>query len=133
MSKKKPYYPNNWQAIKDAPDSIFVPLEFEDFMDWKMCGWELPSSVEAIIRQKNLKTGKIKEYTYNTKAGAKKRAARIMKEGNSEYMVCTHDDLAHMFPKDLIKDDSVYDSPNTFGVDDDFFGLDETDSRGRPL
>ena len=40
----KPYYPNNWEAYKAAPDEAFVPHTFEELMSWKVAGWELPSS-----------------------------------------------------------------------------------------
>ena len=115
MPKKK-YYPNNWRAIKDAPDQFFLPLDYNEFMDWKMCGWELPSSVDCIIREQNLNTGKVKEYVYNTTTGGRKRADKIMKEGKSEFLVCTHDNIGHMFPKDLTRDNSIYDK-NTNGTE----------------
>ena len=130
MSKKKPYYPNNWKAIKDAPHQFFIPLPFEEFMDWKMMGWEIPSSVAAIVREQDLNTGEVKEYIYNTISGANKRCKRIMKESRSEFLVCTHDDIAHMFPTTKIKEDSNYDHPNrTEGdikriFDDDYEGSD---------
>ena len=123
MTKRQGYYPNNWRAIKDAPDNLFPPVEYNDFMDWKMCGWELPSSVDCIIREQNLETGEVKEYTYATVTGGKKRAARIMKEGKSEFLVCTHDNIGHMFPKDLTKDNSIYDKDTNgteyIEIDDD--------------
>ncbi len=130
MPKKKPYYPNNWKAIKNAPDEFFIPISFEEFMDWKMMGWEIPSSTACIIREQNLKTGKVKEYVYERMANANKRCAKIMKESKSEFIVCTHDDLAHMFPRNLTKEDSIYDHPNQQNPDiwiDDRFGNTEED------
>ena len=97
--KKKPYYPNNWAAIADCPDEWFDSIPFDDFMDWKMGGWEIPSSVSCIIREKNLKTGKIKEYTYQRTSDARKRARKIMDEAVSEFVVCTADEVHHMYPK----------------------------------
>ena len=135
MAKKK-YYPNNWKNIKDAPEQFFIPLEYDEFMDWKINGWEIPSSVACIIREQDMKTGKVKEYVYNTIRGANKRARKIMEEAKSEFIVCTHDDIGHMFPKHMIGKDTVYEEGKTFGPDDDFFGLeppDECDERGRPL
>ena len=108
MAKQK-YFPNNWEAIRDAPDDCFPPLEFDEFMDWKMNGWELPSSVEVIIREQDLKTRKVTEFVYNTVNGGRKRANKIMKEGKSEFLVCTHDDIGHMFPRNLTREDSIYD------------------------
>ena len=111
MSKKK-YFPNNWKAIKDAPYQFFESIPFDEFMDWKMMGWEIPTSIAAIVREQNLKTGEVKEYIYNTISGANKRCKRIMRESKSEFLVCTHDDIAHMFPTNKIREDSIYDHPN---------------------
>ena len=55
----KPYFPNNWQEYKDAPDEMFQPHTFDEIMNWKVAGWELPSSVSCIIRVHNNKTGKV--------------------------------------------------------------------------
>jgi len=110
MSKKKPYFPNNWQAIKDAPHQLFTPIPFDEFIDWKIQGWELPSSIEAIIREQDLKTGKVTEHIYSRISSANKRASKIMKEGKAEFLVCTHDDIGHIYPKDLQQEDSIYDN-----------------------
>ena len=53
MTKKKPYFPNNWKQYKDAPASWFDQILFEEFMDWKIAGWEMPSSVVCMIRETN--------------------------------------------------------------------------------
>ena len=112
MAKKK-YYPNNWRAIKDAPDQFFLPLEYDEFMDWKINGWEIPSSVACIIREQDLKTGKVTEHVYSRLNNANKRANKIMKEGKAEFLVCTHDDIGHIYPKQLKKEDSIYDNYDT--------------------
>jgi hypothetical protein len=112
MAKKK-YFPNNWQAFKDQPEQFFLPLEYEDFMDWKINGWEIPSSVACIIREQNIKTGKVTEHVYSRLSNANKRANKIMKEGKSEFLVCTHDDIGHIYPKQLKKEDSIYDNYDT--------------------
>jgi hypothetical protein len=57
MAKKK-YFPNNWDAYNEVDPEMFEDLPFDQFMDWKVGGWELPSSVSCIIREKNLRTGK---------------------------------------------------------------------------
>ena len=112
MAKKK-YFPNNWQAFKDQPEQFFVPLDFEDFMDWKINGWEIPSSIACIIREQNIKTGKVTEHVYSRLSNANKRANKIMKEGKSEFLVCTHDDIGHIYPKQLKREDSIYDNYDT--------------------
>ena len=107
--KKKPYYPNNWAAIADCPAEWFDSIPFDDFMDWKMGGWEIPSSVSCIIREKNLKTGKIKEYTYQRTGDAKKRARKIMDEAVSEFVVCTADEVHHVYPRSTNDKEVHYD------------------------
>ena len=62
MSGKKPYYPNNWREWKEVPDEFLYAPTFEEFQDWKLHGWQLPSSVFCIIRETK-PSGKIKEYT----------------------------------------------------------------------
>jgi len=121
MTKKKKDFPNNFEAYRAAPHQFFESIPYDDFMDWKMMGWEIPSSVAAIVREQDLKTGEVKEYIYNTISGANKRCKRIMKESKSEFLVCTHDDIAHMFPTTKIKDgDSIYGHPD-IGLYDDRF------------
>ena len=121
MAKKKKDFPNNFEAYRAAPSKFFEPIPFDEFMDWKMLGWEIPSSVAAIVREQDLKTGEVKEYVYNTLSGANKRCKRIMKESKSEFLVCTHDDIAHMFPTTKIKDgDSIYGHPDIGHYDDRF-------------
>ena len=121
MSKKKKDYPNNFEAIRQAAHQFFESIPFDEFMEWKMLGWEIPSSVAAIVREQDLNTGEVKEYIYNTISGANKRCKRIMKESKSEFLVCTHDDIAHMFPTTKIKDgDSIYGHPD-IGLYDDRF------------
>ena len=119
MAKKK-YFPNNWKNIKDAPEQFFLPLEYDEFMDWKINGWEIPSSVACIIREQDIKTGKVTEHVYSRLSNANKRANKIMKEGKSEFLVCTHDDIGHIYPKDLKKKDSIYDNYSTESGDDWF-------------
>ena len=77
MPKKKPYYPNNWKAYKDAHHSFFLPMDYEDFMDWKIGGYEMPASSER---------------------AAKNRARSIMRKGESEFIVCTPNEIHHMEP-----------------------------------
>ena len=105
MTKKNRYFPNKCAKLRAVPAEMFEPIEFDEFMDWKIAGWEIPSSVAAIIREQDLESGKVKEYVYSTIAGANKRALKIMKNSKAEFTVCTHDDLAHMYPQGTIKND----------------------------
>ena len=117
MAKKKKYFPNNWRAYKNQPADFYHAIPYDEFMDWKMAGWMLPSSIACIIREQDLETLEVKEYVYNTIEGGKRRSAKIMSEGKSEFLVCTHDDIGHMFPKDLTKENTIYDKNTQDGTD----------------
>ena len=104
MSGKR-YYPNNWEAYKDAPDEMFEPHTFDEVMNWKVAGWELPSSVCCIIRVRDSKTYKIKEHTYVKESAAQNKVRQLMKTPNIEFTVCNHDAIHHVSPADLFADD----------------------------
>ena len=110
MSKKKPYFPNNWKAIKDCPDSFFFQIPFDEFMDWKVFGYEIPSSINCIIREHNLDTGKVSEYVYQSAARGQARAKKIMKEAKSEFLVCTHDEVHFVYPEETDRSEEDYDA-----------------------
>ena len=107
MPKKKPYYHNNWDAITEAPDSYFVPLPFDEFMDWKIGGWQLPSTCNILIRERNLSTGKVKEYTYRRPSAARKKLEQRMQFGNLEFTVCDHDAVHLLRPQEEDYDDPL--------------------------
>ena len=100
MPKRKPYYPNNWQAYANCPDELFEPLPIEQFMDWRVEGWEIPSSVACIIREDNRTTGKVTEHVYSTTGHAKRKARAIMAKGESEFTVCTPQAVHFMQPEE---------------------------------
>ena len=99
MTKKKPYYPNNWEALKGAPSEWFDSLDYEEFMDWKVSGWELPSSHECIIREENLFTGKITEHVYKRPHAAKQMLTKAMDRAESSFTVCNADAIHFLTPK----------------------------------
>ena len=105
MTKKKKYFPNNWKRLKDVPASYFEPIEFDEFMDWMIGGYEIPSSVKCIIRETNLSTGKVKEYTYSRHGDAQNKIDDILKKGESEFVVCDEEEIHYLYPKHLDDDD----------------------------
>ena len=105
--KKKPYFHNNVEAIREAPDAFFVPIPFDEFMDWKIGGWELPSSCNFIIRERNLNTGKVKEYVYQKPAAARKKLEQRMEAGDCEFTVANHEAVHILTPQW----DEDYDDP----------------------
>ena len=103
MTKKKQrYFHNNWRAIKDTPAELFgLPqghLSFEEFMDWKVAGWELPSSVCCIIRETDTKTKKVKEHVYSKRSYAMKKIEDLM-QAQKEFTIVDEYQVHQMYPE----------------------------------
>ena len=105
--RKKKYFPNNYEAVKAAPYQWFMPIPFDEFMDWKIAGYEIPSSINCIIRETRLDTGEVTEYVYQTAGRARNKCRQIMDEGVSEMVICTDEELHYLYPE-YIED---YDDP----------------------
>ena len=105
--KKKPYYPNNYDAIAGCPSEWFDSIPFDELMAWKIGGYEIPSSINCIIREKRLDTGEVTEYVYQTPGRARNKARQIMDEGVSEFVICTEEAVHHLFPEHI----EDYDDP----------------------
>ena len=108
MKKKKPYLPNNWSAYSEQHPSFFHPIPFDVFYDWKINGWELPSSVSCIIRKTDLESGKVKEYVYRNSGSAKKKLMKLMEAGDSEFAIANHDEVHFLTPKYKEEYDDFY-------------------------
>lgn len=104
MMSRKPYYPNNWKQYKDSPSEWFDAMPFEQFMDWKVANWELPSSVGCIIRETNINSGKVTEHIYRRPHAAQTKVKKMMAKGESEFVVCTPEEIHHLFPKEYFND-----------------------------
>ena len=72
---------------------------FEDIMDWKVGGWDLPSSVSCIIRVTDSETGRIKEYVYSNMKSAIKFCNKLMGEGH-EFVIVDDEQVHLMVPSD---------------------------------
>jgi len=90
------YFPNNWEAWNEMPEDFLATPTWEEFEDWKLRGWEIPSSVCCIIRATNTK-GKVKEYVYQKTHAAEKRIQQLIAE-EAEFTICTEDELRHISP-----------------------------------
>ena len=97
-NRKVKYYPNNWQALKEAPEEAFEPIEFDVFMDWKIGGYEIPQNIVCLLRAKNLDTGKVKEHVYRLSHAAKKKCRKLMNSGNYEVTVVQRDTVHFLYP-----------------------------------
>ena len=105
MTNKKRYYPNKCSILRNVPAEHFEPIEFDEFMDWKIAGWELPLNVLCIIRENDSKTGKVKEYVYKREHAATKKAHEIMDAGNY-FTIVTANRIQHMKPEEDYSDEN---------------------------
>lgn len=87
------YYPNNYDAIRDAPDEYFEPCSYEEFNEWKLCNWEIPTSVSCLIRAEHIHTGKIKEHVYQRPQSAQKKLMQYMETGEYDVTVCNQESI----------------------------------------
>ena len=87
------YYPNNYDAIREAPDEYFDTCTYEEFNDWKLRAWEIPASVSCLIRAEHIHTGKIKEHVYQKPKAAQKRLLEYMKTGEYDVTVCNQESI----------------------------------------
>ena len=92
--RKRNYYPNNWQQYKDSPDDMFINHTYEEFMDWKIEGWYLPSSVSCIIRVEEF-DGTISEYAYQTQGHAKRKIKQLVKD-RRDFVICDNESIHNM-------------------------------------
>ena len=99
MTNKKRYFPNKCAKLRAVPAELFEPIEFDEFMDWKIGGWELPSSCNYIIRERNLNTGKVKEYVYQKPSAAQEKLRQRMESGDCEFVVADHDAVHILTPQ----------------------------------
>ena len=102
---RKSYFPNNIKAIQDAPAEFFEPIEFDEFLEWRVGGWEIPSSVMCIIREQNVTTGKVKEHIYKQRASAERKIRDLMYKENTELIIATEDAVHYVKHKDETTDD----------------------------
>ena len=83
---------------KDAPDEAFQQHTFEEVMEWKVAGWELPADIACIIRATDLKTQRTKEYVYKRQHAAEQKVLDLMDAKTHEFTVCTHDSIHYVGP-----------------------------------
>jgi|TARA_R100001530_G_scaffold17006_1_gene14795 hypothetical protein len=76
MTKKR-LFANNWKEYRDTPCELFPEVPFDEYMDWRVHGWEILPSHCCLIRTRT-KTGKVKEYSYKRWSAAEKRINRLM-------------------------------------------------------
>ena len=91
MKSKKPYAPNDWEAVFHSafPDN----MSYEDVEDYIINNWHLNSSHTFHFRAQHKVTGKIKEYAYQRPHPAQMKLIDLVTDGY-EVTVCDHDSIS---------------------------------------
>jgi hypothetical protein len=105
MSK---YFPNKWNRIAAIPSDKFEPLYYDDVMDWKVAGWELPADIACVIRAKNLDNSKVTEHVYKRMSYAESKIKQYMTYKTHELIVCAEEALYYVHPKFLDQADDDF-------------------------
>ena len=92
------------QHDKELPSEWFEPIDFVTFMHWKMDGWEMPTEYHCMIRARNHRTNKVTEHVYKSGAAAKKKVKELIAGAETEFTVCTHNDIQHLIPLKYVTD-----------------------------
>ncbi len=99
MKKKQAEMPNNWLAVYETPAEYFPQVDYDEFYEFHVANWILPSSQECIIRATSLKTGRVKEYTYRYRKAAENRIKKLL--GTHEFVVADHEAIHRLSPNKL--------------------------------
>ena len=94
--KNKKIFANNWLAVNETESEYFPQIPYDQFYEYHLANWMLPSSHECIIRATNLKTKKVKEYTYRYRGAAENRIKKLL--GTHEFVVCDHEAIHKLSP-----------------------------------
>lgn len=95
---KRKYYPNKWSEIQKCPDDYFPDMLFEEFEDWKVYGYVIPSAVFGIVRSQGKDV--VEEYTYKSEYQAKQRVKKEIAK-NRDVTLCTMEGVWNIKPLPL--------------------------------
>jgi len=78
---------------------MFQSISYDDVMEWKIAGWELPMGVACIIRARNLENSKVTEHVYRRMSYAENKIRKYMNSQTHELIVCAEEALYYVHPK----------------------------------
>ena len=107
MSKGK-YYPNNWEAIKELPDEFFSEIDYDDIFIHRVNSWEIPSSIDSIIRATHIVTKKTQEFSYSRAGNAQKKLLQLCQTGEYDISVAREEACFFISSKDISDYGEVY-------------------------
>ena len=97
MTKKK-LFANNWKVYRDTPHEMFPDIPFDEYMEWRVHGWEILPTHCCIIRART-KTGKVKEYCYKRWSAADKRINKLIDDPDMYEIVIADDEEVQLIQR----------------------------------
>ena len=97
MTKKR-LFANNWKEYRDTPVELFPEVAFDEYMDWRVHGWEILPTHCCIIRTRT-HTGKVKEYCYKRWSAAEKRINKLMDDPDMFEIVIADDEEVQLIQR----------------------------------
>ena len=88
--------PNNWLAVYQTPCQFFPSYTYDDFYEFHVANWMLPSSHECIIRATRLSDDRASEFNYIYRKAAVNKIKQFL--GTHELAVCDHEAIHKLTP-----------------------------------
>ena len=82
---KKKYFPHDIEAVMNSEFPDDVPVE--EFIEERTAFWIIPSSVCALMRVSNKRTGKVTEYSYQRPHAARARLEELLQDKDNEVLL----------------------------------------------
>ena len=95
---KKKLFANNWKEHRDTPSECYPEIPFDEFMEWRVHGWEILPSHCCIIRVVT-STGKVREYSYKRTSAAERRINRLMDDPEMLEITIADNEEVQLIPK----------------------------------
>ena len=96
MAKKK-LFANNWKEYRDTPWEMFPDVGFDEYMEWRVHGWEILPTHCCIIRTRT-HSGKVKEYSYKRWSAAEKKINKLLDDPDMcELVIANNDEVKLLY------------------------------------
>ena len=96
MTKKK-LFANNWKEYRDTPHELFPEDPFDEYMEWRVHGWEILPTHCCVIRA-STNTGKVKEYSYKRWSAAEKKINKLLDDPDMcELVIANNDEVKLLY------------------------------------
>ena len=101
-SKRKKYFPhriNEWNAVDSE---LLEPIEYDEFMEWRVCNWEINPEYAVLIREyiynKDGSLRRVATRDYKQGKAAIKYVMKNIEKGNREYVLVNHESIRIISP-----------------------------------